>query len=241
MVSDIDDASQYTGWGVHRRRWRMSVIAEISVDSSDFILGRLLQRVEGIAIEIEKVIPTGSAAIPYFWVVGDDEERFEEMLRTEEELSTFEAVDELDGRTLYRATWDPGIDTFLDAVTNGEPVLMEAGGDDSTWEFRLRFPDSHSLSEFHTALREAGIDFEVVRLFNPIEPSLVEDWGLTDPQRELIEHAYDRGYFDVPRRVTLVELAEDLGVSDQSVNERLRRGLHSLIRASVVSERSSSD
>lgn len=41
--------------------------------------------------------------------------------------------------------------------------------------------------------------------------------------------ASERGYFDVPRVVTVDELADDLGVSTTSVSERLRRGIDNLV------------
>jgi predicted DNA binding protein len=37
--------------------------------------------------------------------------------------------------------------------------------------------------------------------------------------------AVEEGYFAVPRRTTLVEIAEGIRVSDQAVSERLRRAL----------------
>lgn len=219
----------------------MSVIAEFSIPASDFVLGRALQASEGLAIEMEKVIPTGDDAIPYFWVIGENAHEFDEVLQDEPGLLGFEVVDELDGRKLYRTRWDPSVDTFLEATTGHDAALLEAGGDASSWGFQFRFPDSHELSEFHTACREADIDISIDRLYNPVEPRMGTEWGLTEAQRNLLEYAYDKGYFDVPRRITQVEIAEGLGVSDQSVNERLRRGLSALIESSIKSSRSQAD
>jgi predicted DNA binding protein len=41
------------------------------------------------------------------------------------------------------------------------------------------------------------------------------------------------GYYEVPRRVELEDLAEVLGVSRQAVSERLRRATGALARATV--------
>jgi len=37
--------------------------------------------------------------------------------------------------------------------------------------------------------------------------------------------AYERGYFESPRKVTLAELGEELGITQQAVGSRLRHGI----------------
>lgn len=219
----------------------MSVIAEFSIPAEDFVLGRALRETEGLAVELEKMIPTGNATIPYFWVTGEGNEAFDRVLEREPELTSFKVVDEIDDRVLYRAKWDTSRNTFVQAIDEHDAVLQEAGGDAEAWEFQLRFPDSHQLPEFHTACQDRGIDLRVESLYNPIEPNVVHTRELTEAQRNLIEHAYDAGYFEVPRRTTLVEIAEELDISDQSVNERLRRGLSGLIGATLKSDTSRED
>ncbi len=215
----------------------MSVIAEFSVSASDFALGRALQAAPEITVDVDKMIPVGSDAIPYFWVIGEERDAFDAVLEDEPALDEFTVVDELDGRALCRVVWDPSSETIVHVLADHDLVLQDASGDADTWTFQLRFPDSHTLSEFHTTCRNADVDITVERLYNPIEPTERSYETLTDAQRSLIEHAYDEGYFEVPRKTTLVELAEELGVSDQAVNERLRRGLHGMVGATLKSDR----
>lgn len=214
----------------------MSVIVNFSIPAKDFILGKALQETEGISIEVEKMIPTGGSAIPYFWVIGENRERFDAVLESEPELSTFDVIDTLDDRQLYRAEWNPSVDTFVQMIIEHDVVLQEAGGDAESWEFQLRFPDSQQLSEFRTACQKKGITLTVMSLYNPIEPTAIDTRDLTEAQLSLIERAFDEGYFDVPRKITLAELADDLDISGQAVNERLRRGLSTLIGATIKSK-----
>lgn len=216
----------------------MSVITEFSIPAEEFVLGRALQESEELSVELDQMIPTSETTVPYVWVVGEGRDEFDAVLDGAPELSDFEVVDELDDRTLYRVEWAEGNDTFLQAIVVHDVALLEADGDADAWEFQLRFPDSHSLSEFHTACRDAGIDLTVQSLYNPVEPETVDVESLTEGQRELILRAYEEGYFEVPRKVTLVELADELGLSGQSVNERLRRGLNNLVRTTLEPERS---
>lgn len=218
-----------------RSGWRsVSVIAVFSIPGSAFVLGRALGEAPGLAVEMEKVVPTGTAVVPYFWVVGTDRADFDAVLAREPGIASFEVVDELEDRALYRVEWNMDVDSIVRVVVEHDAVLQEAGGDADTWTFQLRFPDSHALSEFHDACRETYPDFSVDRLYNPIEPTVGDTWDLTEPQRSLIEEAYRQGYFDVPRKITLVELSDVVGVSDQAVNERMRRGLSTLIATTLA-------
>ncbi len=222
----------------------MSIIVDYEIPASQFLLGETLQRVPGIEIELDRMVPVGTTAIPYFWLTNDERERFERVLDRESDLSG-EVVDELDGRTLYRTSWDAVDKPFLEALLSCDAVLLRGNGDADSWEVRLRFPDSESLSAFHSTCRDAGVDVRVERLYHdggaPSTGSL-----MTESQRELVERAYDEGYFDIPRQVTLEGLAEQLDISDQAVSERLRRGLEALVETTVkspasVRERSEQD
>lgn len=211
----------------------MSVIAEFTVPASHFVLGRALDEEPSLAIEFDRVIPTGGPPVPYFWVVGEDRTDFDAALERDPVVSTFAAVDELEDRTLYRASWDPGADAFFQLVEAEDIVLMEAGGTPTSWWFKFRSPDLPTLMSFRAGCREAGIDVTLRRLFDLVEPDPDEHRDLTQPQRNLLEYALDQGYFEVPRRTTLMEMAETLDISDQAVNERLRRGLSNLLERSL--------
>lgn len=58
-------------------------------------------------------------------------------------------------------------------------------------------------------------------------------FGLSDAQYETLITAYELGYFQVPRETTVDELGEELGVSAQSVSERLRRGHEKLVSGAL--------
>ena len=53
--------------------------------------------------------------------------------------------------------------------------------------------------------------------------------ALTDRQREVLDVAYEFGYYDVPRRSSTAEVAAELGVDDSTVAEHLQRAEHNLL------------
>jgi predicted DNA binding protein len=57
---------------------------------------------------------------------------------------------------------------------------------------------------------------------------------LTELQQETLVAALEAGYYELPREVTMGELAERLGVSQQALAKRLRRGYRNLIEDSLV-------
>jgi predicted DNA binding protein len=79
--------------------------------------------------------------------------------------------------------------------------------------------------------RNAG--FRLCRLTRDGEPEPPDD-GLTNRQREALRTAYEPGYFEVPRRVSLQDLATELGISASSASERLRRAQTQLLEETVA-------
>ena len=52
------------------------------------------------------------------------------------------------------------------------------------------------------------------------------------PARALVA-AFEAGYYNIPRDVTLEELADELGISHQALSERFRRAYEGLITAEL--------
>jgi predicted DNA binding protein len=99
----------------------------------------------------------------------------------------------------------------------------------SGWPFTLRFPSHSALSSFHEMAQDAGLDVDVLRVYNVGRAETDPLFGLTDRQREALVLAVSEGYYDIPRECTTVELGDRLGISDQAVTERLRRAIGTLV------------
>lgn len=86
--------------------------------------------------------------------------------------------------------------------------------------YSITIPDRSKLAPLVECLRATGSSVSVYRILVSDE---CENEGptLTDKQRETLELAIDRGYFDRPRGATLAEIADELDVTTSAVSQRL--------------------
>lgn len=85
------------------------------------------------------------------------------------------------------------------------------------------------LSTFADQLEAFGMSFEVERVTPEVDPASL----LTERQRDVVAEAVARGYYDTPRRCTLTELAEALGIAQSTASETLHRAEGAIVRAFV--------
>ena len=50
-----------------------------------------------------------------------------------------------------------------------------------------------------------------------------DEVALSPAQQEALALALERGYFEIPRQGSLIDLSEEIGISDQALSERLHR------------------
>ncbi len=212
----------------------MSVIAEFQTPSTAFELGQILSVEHQSSIELETLVPLGEEMIPLFWVYNSATEPFIESVNGHQSVSNATPVDEFDDRLLVRLEWDAHRDILLTGLKASDAQMMSATGTATVWEFEVRFPTHRALSEFKSHCKDADISMDLIRVFNPAKPGGGRWYGLSEPQREALELAIEKGYYDIPRRCTTKELGEELGISDQAVTERLRRAIVSFINHTIL-------
>lgn len=206
----------------------MSVIVDVRVPASGFELGRALRVQFGERVELETLVPLGERAIPLLWVYHVDREAFVASATAHPSVRELREMDAFDDRSLFALEWAVETDGVLRAIVSNGGQLLEATGSHEEWRLELRFPDHEAVSAFRAACDGANVPLTVRRVVHP-DGDDERDYGLTALQRETLLLAVESGYYDVPRRCTTVELGEKLGVSDQAVTERLRRGIATLV------------
>lgn len=203
----------------------MSVVVELTLEAEEFALGSALVAEPGLHVELERVVLASEGILPFVWVEGDDLTRFERHANDSPHVEDLVPLDRHGSRGLYRVCWGAEVEGFVGGlVETGATVLSGRGGEE--WLFRLRFNDHADLASFHQYVTNRGLEVELDQVRG--EPGGNSN-PLSEPQREAVQLAFERGYFAVPRGTTLTELSAELGVSEQAVSERLRRGTHAVL------------
>lgn len=208
----------------------MSVIAEFLAPLSIYPLSEVLTSYPDARVEVDAVVPVGGST-HYVWVHGDHLDPIVGELRTDPTTSSVEVLDELPERALVRFQWSTADSPVIELIETVGGRIVDAVGSSDGWTLRIRFPDQTALRTFFATSQDHALDIQLRQLFDPDSITIDDRFGISPKQRETLEAAFDAGYFDIPRQVTLHELATELGVSEQGVSERLRRGLSTYLEA----------
>ncbi len=101
-------------------------------------------------------------------------------------------------------------------------LAIPAGGEGMI--FHLLGTDADSINNFVRSAKEEGYIIEVISTYEKTE------WGgLTFRQERDIRMAFELGYFDIPSRINLDELASKIGCSKSTLNIILRRAERKII------------
>lgn len=209
----------------------MATLLELEVPMESFEIGKATGLVPDTHIELEQIVPLEDGVIPYFWAEAPDFELFENSVREFQTVDRLELVAAADDRRLYRIYWkEKG--GFVRALSQSNATVLEGSGSDP-WTFRLLFPSRSHVSEFRDECSKAGIPFDVVRVSQLDHQLSGTTYNLTEEQHEALRLAIKRGYYSIPRQVTLAELAGKVGISQQAMSERLRRGTAKVLKSTI--------
>ncbi|MFC7045991.1 helix-turn-helix domain-containing protein [Halobacteriaceae archaeon GCM10025711] len=202
----------------------MSVLLEFTVDNDDFALGEVLGSADVGVIELERIVPSGETVMPFFWTERSGKAELEASVEGSDYIENLTVLDRVGDRTLYRVAWTGEYEDLIEGITATEGTILEARGNEE-WFFRLRFLDHQHVADFYNFCTEHAIPVRVGRVYTLTEESLQgRMFDLTEEQRDALLLALRRGYFATPRGVTMDDLADELGISQQAFSERLRRG-----------------
>ncbi|NHN49160.1 bacterio-opsin activator [Halostella sp. JP-L12] len=150
-----------------------------------------------------------------------------------DQIREYESVTDLtefetdgDGRRVQVETTVPLLMTSLQS--SGVPLDTPFEVRDGEMTLAETLPQ-RNLSKLGDTLDDVGIPYTVERVQQDVE----SDSLLTDRQLWLVDEAIDRGYYDTPRRTTLVELADDLDIAKSTCSEILHRAEERVLKEYV--------
>lgn len=216
----------------------MSTIVEFTLPPTEFVLAGAVKTVPDVRIEVERVVVDGTEAVtPYFWVIGADADEFDDALADDITVNNVVELEERNGNRFYRADWRDRVRGILYALADEVASVMTAEYDDGSWHLRMLFADQETLSEFHHYCETYDVPLELERLYDRSNPRTFAKYEVTPEQEAALATALERGYFAVPREVTLAEVAADLGISEQAASARIRRGSANVLRNTLAASK----
>jgi predicted DNA binding protein len=212
----------------------MATIVRGTVPADELALNHTLSELPDLEIECERVVKSGEDVImPLLWVRHGDHDEIDAVLDADPTVDEVNCLSTFDDEYLYRMTWTGHVHLLVHMLTNGEATVLDAYGRKDRWTLRVVYPDRDHLSGTHDFIDEHGLTFDVESI-RELDGEPAGRFGLTERQYRALVEATEGGYYDVPRRMTLEELAADLDVSHQALSETLRRGIEALVEDTLV-------
>ena len=207
----------------------MPTIVSGTVPANEFALDHSLETLPDLRFEIERIVSTGDKAVmPLLWIRGASREEVEATLEDDPTVDNVTLLGDFDDEWLFQMEWVGHVDLIVQMLTNSEATILDAVGHRDVWKLRVLYPRRSLFSKTHEFCDEHGLGFEVESI-RELDGEPAGRYGLTTEQYDVLATAAEMGYFEVPRSVTLQELAEEFDVSHQAVSERLRRATNALV------------
>ncbi|WP_226480554.1 helix-turn-helix domain-containing protein [Natrinema amylolyticum] len=209
----------------------MSTIADLRLPAAETALATTFERAPEATFELESSV---SKTRPSLWVSGVDSETVAAAFEADPSVEEAELLVETGSRLLYDVTFAAGAGTthlWDDLLADGGS-LLEARASDGWWQVTVRYRDRDTLCDAYDRLVDRGVNADLRRVTDVTDVEGHET-RLTPEQREALEAALEYGYFEIPRGVSMEELAEELGISHQALSERFRRAYETLVDAEL--------
>lgn len=215
----------------------MAAIAEFTISVDSFPFETLLTALPDVEIELVQVVPMGERIAPYARLTGDRADltdQFRTLVEEEPEIVSVRNVGEINGGLLVRIEWSTASRRLVAALAETEVTVLTARGSIDGWTFQVLAEDREDLADFKRRSRAFDCPVQLSTLGAVSALSGVDEYDLTEAQREALELAFERGYFDSPRRASLEEIATELDITRQSLASRLRRGHKRLLASTLI-------
>lgn len=210
----------------------MSFVASVRLRHPDLVLIPTIQSDLGVTIRYEYEV-VGENVLLLVSVFGDDHAELEAALERDHTVSEPARIATFANRVVYRVQKETDLGLVpASCVERGLFVFKLTSGDNG-WVARLHLPDRDVLRSLWTYCEQHDISFQMIQLSEASPTDFNASSVLTEQQEELLLMAYYNGYYDIPRRVSQSDLADQLDVSTSAVSQRLRRAVAKLIVTTI--------
>lgn len=187
-------------------------------------IGDLSREYSEVRFKILTAFPKETGGVALAEISDSDVLAVVEAMEQYDEVTNIDLLQQTDDSLLVQfETSDPIL--LLPVREAGTPLELPFTIHNGTVDWEITATRDR-LSLLGDQLREFGITFDVKSVTRHIETTQL----LTDKQTHLVQRAVEKGYYDTPRRITLTELAEDLGIAKSTCSETLHRAEEKIIK-----------
>lgn len=211
----------------------MSLFVELTLYHPHLVLAPTIESCPETTVSVE-FQPVTDAIHPkmIFSIRNPQPENIEDALDRDLTVEDWRAIDAFDGSQYYRVDVSDEAKLVTPGLIERGVRFLSAETDGSGWRLTAAVRDQEALNDFQTHLRENDVNYRLVRLHQAEETAASA--SLTDSQRETLIEAYRAGYFEVPRRGSLQDVADALGISQSAVSQRLRRAWARIVESELL-------
>lgn len=173
----------------------------------------------------------------YVSVFGELDDHFERTLENDPTIDAPKTIMRLNDRVVYSARVNTELDPVPPKYAKENAYVLNVASNDEGWVVRARLPDRDALIAIRDYFHTRDVKFRVLRLHESDSLDRLAHTGLTEKQLDLLLTALYAGYYDIPRRSSQGDLADQLGVSTSAISKQLRRAVSQLIMNSLNPER----
>ncbi|WP_331236065.1 helix-turn-helix domain-containing protein [Natronorarus salvus] len=211
------------------------MIADVHLAHPSIVLSETIRALPDAHIRTEwQAAIDPVAPFAFFSVRAPDFEAVDEALEADPSVTDAVVVAETDRKRIYRITstdaWTEPIPTILELGI----AILSAESDRDGWLVRLQVPDRETFVGLREHCEREGITIRTEQLYSADQLPEMGGVGLTDAQYEVLVTAYESGYFEEPRALSLSDLAEELGISPTATSGRLRRATKRLVETQLA-------
>lgn len=169
----------------------------------------------------------------FFWIDADDFDAVARALEEDHTVADFTMVSETSERRTCRITYDDEARLISPMITELDGIMRDSRSQDGGWIVELLLPAHNTLYELGERAAEEGIEFEIMEIHQKDPDNTHTEFKLTESQTEALVSAYEHGYYEEPREISLEELGSLLDISRNAVSGRLKRASSQLIEESL--------
>jgi len=215
----------------------MVISTRVYVEHPDLALADTIRSLSDATLGVVSDAGTDPQHDAYFFrIEGADPEAATAALADDHTVAEFEPVVTTGDRGTYRVEYSDDAKLVTPVVNEAGGLTLESESHEDGWLLHLELPDHEALDELDEYARAEGIELDVRELQQAERTDDRTEFGLTEPQVEALVAAFEHGYYEEPREISLAELSSLLGISQTAVSGRLRRGSEHLVEAVLLED-----